>query len=243
MSKQTLYILHGWAVREGTGNQEKWQEMLTALKKNGIKPVFLKIPGLSAPLDEVWTLDDFSSWLGSKLKGKENVMILGHSFGGQLAIRYSAAHQDQVSRLVLIDPAGIRDMAFKPRVKRTVFLMVAKLGKLLFKADIFRKTLYKMTGERDYQNAPPLLRRSMSNILDDEVLDDLPNISCPTQLIWGRNDTATPFKNAQIMKDSIKGSKLYVVEDARHSPHFTHTNETAVAVAKFINSSSLGHHA
>lgn len=235
--KKTIYILHGWAVRLGNVNQEKWQSFFEELLKYDLEPVFLKIPGLSAPLNEVWSLDDFVNWLkkelNQKAKGKK-IILLGHSFGGQIAIRFTAQNPDLVEKLILLDSAGIRDMSPKAVIKRTAFLMAAKIGKLLFKSESLRNLLYKFARENDYKNAPPLLRRTMSNILDDEVLEDLPKINISTKLVWGENDRVTPVKTAYKMKELVKNSDLSFVKEARHSPHFTHPKQTAQIIGEFL---------
>ncbi len=237
--KNTVYILHGWAVRSGNLNEEVWQPFIEKLKKNHdeLSVIFLKIPGLSAPLNEVWDLDDFVAWVGKEIKKSTEsgkVLLLGHSFGGQIAARFTAQNPQLVSKLVLLDSAGIRDMAFKQVVKRAVFLFLAKIGKILFQATILRDLLYKLAREGDYKNAPPLLRRTMSKVLDDEILEDLPKIQCPTKIVWGAEDRVTPFKHAQKMLDLIPNSQLSVVEGARHSPQFTHPAETANVIGEFL---------
>lgn len=235
--QETVYVLHGWSVRSGNLNQNKWKPFIDQLKVSRVSVVFLKIPGLSAPLTEVWDLDNFVSWLGEELKQHSNnkkVTLLGHSFGGQIAIRFTAQNPELVSKLILLDSAGIRDMSLKAVIKRTVFLVLSKIGKLFFQSEFFRNILYKLAREQDYKNAPPLLRRTMSKILDDEVLDDLPKIQCATQIIWGKNDLVTPIRHAQQMKDTIPKSELVYIEGARHSPQFTHPKETAEIVVEFV---------
>jgi pimeloyl-ACP methyl ester carboxylesterase len=234
---KNIYILHGWAVRSGNLNQEKWQPFFNELEKFGINAVFLKIPGLSSPLNEVWDLDNYVSWLKDELKEKQKgkkVILLGHSFGGQIAIKFTAQNPDLVKNLILLDSAGIRDMSLKAVIKRTVFLIAAKVGKILFKSEVLRNILYKFAGESDYKNAPPLLRRTMSNILDAEILDDLSKINVKTKIVWGNKDTVTPVKTAHQMNNLIKNSDLSFIKDARHSPHFTHVKETAKVVGEFI---------
>lgn len=240
--QKTIYILHGWAVRSGNLNQEKWQPFFNALSKFGIQAVFLKIPGLSAPLNEVWDLDNYVNWLKDELKEKakgEKVILFGHSFGGQISIRFTAQNPDLVKKLILLDSSGIRDMSIKAVIKRTVFLVAAKVGKFLFRSEALRNLLYKFARESDYKNAPPLLRRTMSNILDAEVLEDLPKVNVETKIIWGENDMTTPVKTAHQMHKLIKNSGLSFIKDARHSPHFTHPEETAKVVGEFLTGEFL----
>ncbi len=234
-----IFILHGWSVRLDGGNREKWQVFLDELASFGLEPIFLNIPGLSAPLNEVWNLSNFVSWLDDELSDyttdSQQVILLGHSFGGQLVSKYTAVYQDKVERLILLDSAGIRDMAFKAVVKRTAFLFLAKLGGFLSNSERLRNLIYRIARESDYKNAPPLLRRTMSKILDDEVKNDFMKITCPTQIIWGEFDKVTPVKQAYLINRLVKNSSLQFIKDARHSPQFTHPKEVAKVVNDFID--------
>lgn len=230
---QVIYILHGWAI--GDKNQEKWQPFIDLLKEAGYKVNFLKIPGLSVPSQESWELQDFVDWLEGQIKEKSGVILLGHSFGSQLSIRYTSQHPKQISKLILIDSGGIKDRAIKVRIKRKVFLVLAKTGKNFLKSPVFRHFLYKMARETDYLKAPPAQRKSMSNVLRDEILKDLPKIKCKTQIIWGQNDKTTPLKHAFLLHQGISHSKVQIIQEARHSPQFTHAKEVSEIVINFIN--------
>jgi len=194
-----IFILHGWAVRGGDKNQKMWQPFIDELKANGHKVIFFKIPGLSAPLNEVWNFSNYLNWLSSEIESKskgKKIVLLGHSFGGQLAIKYAALNSEKIEKLILVDSSGIRDMALKSVIKRTIFLLLAKVGGILFKGKFFRNLLYKLARETDYKNAPPLLRGTMSKILNDQILKDLPNVKCSTKIIWGENDPIIPIEYA-----------------------------------------------
>jgi len=234
---KTIFILHGWAVRGAEENKKMWQPFIDELESSGLQVIFLKIPGLSAPLNEVWNMDNYLSWLDSEIDkklGNSKVILLGHSFGGHLAIRYVAQNPKKIGELILVDSSGIRDMASKAFIKRTIFLILAKVGKVFFNSEFFRNIIYKFARETDYRNAPPLLRRTMSKILDDEILNDLSKVNCPTKIIWGENDLTTPVKHARKMHQLIVNSELVFIKEGRHSPQFTHSKETAKLVNDFI---------
>ena len=213
-NSQTVYLLHGWSISDE--NQQKWQ----------FSPVFLKIPGLSSPLTEVWQLTDFVTWLSTELP-QQPVWLAGHSFGGQIAIKFAALYPNRVEKLILIDSSGIRDWAITAMIKREVFYVVAKIGKFFFKSAKARQFLYLLSKERDYLNAPPLLRRTMSLVLDEEVTDDLAQVKAATTIFWGEHDQTTPLKIGQLMQKRIKNSQLFLIAGARHSPQFTHPAKLA----------------
>jgi pimeloyl-ACP methyl ester carboxylesterase len=226
------YILHGWAV--DPNNEKKWAPLRLRLSQVGVRTKFLAIPGLTSPLDEVWTLNDYQKWLEKELKGQERVVLIGHSFGGHLAIRYAAKHADQLKKLVLIDASGMRSRTLKARIKRSVFLTAAKIGRVFTRSESVRDMIYKLAREKDYQQASPTLRKTMTNILNDEIVDDLPQVKSETLIVWGENDRATPLSHGKFYATQIPESKLKIISGARHSPQFTHPTQVAKIVAEFI---------
>ena len=233
--QRKVYLLHGWSIAKNT--PEKWQPLQQALAERGVESELLRIPGLTASLDEVWELENYVQWLKQELDRRDanEVLLLGHSFGGQIATQFAATHPQLISRLILIDAAGIRDHSFLPTVKREVFRIVAKIGKVFFQWDWARKLLYLLAREQDYKNAPPLLRRTMSNILDAELHEMYPAVTVPTLLIWGEADSITPLWMGEYMQRHIPEARLEIISDARHSPQYTHVEETADLIYNFLH--------
>lgn len=230
-----IIILHGWAIDIQNHNQKKWQTFIQYLEKTGLQVKFMALPGLSTSLKEAWTLTNFTKWLEEKLSKYPQVILVGHSFGGQLAIRYTAQHPKRVKRLILIDSSGIRDHSLPTVIKRRTFKVLATIGKSFTKNQALRRLLYKLAREKDYLQASPAQRKTMSNILKDEIVGDLSAIKCPTLVIWGKNDTTTPLQNAYLLNNQLKNSQLSIILQARHSPQFTHTQETAQQVLNFLH--------
>lgn len=231
MKKTKIYLLHGWAV--DANNQLKWQPLIDQLALLDIEAVFLSLPGLSTPLAEVWNLDNFVSWVLEQLP-LEPVALLGHSFGGQLAIKLAAKHPDRVRQLILIASAGIRDQSLKAKAKRIGFGMLAKLGKLITKSQNARKLLYQVIGEQDYLNASPTLRQTMTRVITTDVQDEAARVQVSTLMIWGGRDRVTPPWMGRKFHRLIKNSRLEIIAPARHSPQFTHTGEVAGLIEHFL---------
>lgn len=225
----SVVILHGW-----TYSLDRWQEFLSQLEKSGIVAELLQIPGLTDPLDKVWSLDDYVDWLKRELQSKQGINLIGHSFGGKIAVRFTARHPLLVKKLVLIDSAGIRDKSLLARMKRTVFFWLAKLGKLVSTHDFFRKLLYTIAREKDYYEAPARLRKTMSRVIKEEIVNDLPKLSIPVCIIWGKEDRITPVSQAYLFAKLIPNSELHVIGNARHSPQFTQPSKVARLVKRFV---------
>ncbi len=194
----------------------------------------LTLPGLTEASDKVWTLDEYVEWLNEKLAGEHDVTFVGHSNGGRIGIAYAAKYHEKIKHLILEDSAGIVHNELPLRLKRTIFGTIAKVGKPLAIIPGVRKVFYKAIGARDYERAPEHMRKTMSNLITIDLRDQFKNITAPTLIIWGRQDTSTPLSDAFIMHNAMKDSKLVILDDAKHSPHKTHPERVADEIGLWL---------
>ena len=232
MSK--IFILHGW-----TYQTETWRVFVDILTSRGFDVEILKTPGLTdntipSPAGG-WTLDDYVEWLKEKTAAHERVVLIGHSNGGRISLAFTAKYPEKVSRLILEDSAGIPPTGFRA-LKRDVFKVIAKTGRMVTQSELARKILYKLARESDYQKATPEMRQTMANLGSVDLSIILEKINVPTLIVWGENDTTTPLENGKLMHEKIQGSRMVVIRGAKHSPHITHTRELADIVEKELRS-------
>ena len=71
-------------------------------------------------------------------------------------------------------------------------------------------------GSEDYRQASPVMKKTMVNLLNEDMRPLMPEIKAPTLLIWGEGDTATPLSDGQQMEKLIPGSGLAVLKPAGH---------------------------
>lgn len=235
LTKGKIYIVHGWAY-----TLEKWESFLSELKKIGFEPVMLNVPGLTAPIDRPYTIDDYVSWLEKILENESGpVTLLGHSNGGRISLSYTIKNPSKVKNLILIGSAGLYDKGLLVTVKRKVFGTFAKLGSGLKDNKFLRKVLYKLVREKDYRDANPIMRKTMANLISVDLLPRLNEIKCPTLLIWGQNDGSTPLKDGKAMHQKISGSQLEIINDARHSPQFTNVENVIEIIKNYYGKTNI----
>ncbi len=211
-----IHIIHGW-----TYTLNGWDACQALLREKGFEPVMLRVPGLTEPSEKVWTLPEYVAWLEEKLAGEKEVILVGHSNGGRIAIAALAKSPALIEKLILIDAAGIRHAEFQLRFRQFVLGSIARLGKKLTQSPRARKIYYRIIGARDYGNAPENMRETMKNLIAIDLTEQLSEIKIPTLIIWGKQDTVTPLSDAHLMHKSIVNSKLVVIDRAHHSPHMS----------------------
>ncbi len=216
-----LFILHGWTYQTAT-----WDALRAELTARGIEHTFLLIPGLTDGTNPVWTLDDYVAWLKEKTAAHEKFILYGHSNGGRISLAFTAKYPEKVARLILEDSAGIPPRGLR-KLKRDAFRKSAELAGRFIEFEKLRGVFRKAIRASDYAKATPEMRKTMSNLVAVDLGKILDQIKCPTLIIWGAKDATTPLSAGKIIHEGIRGSRIVIIPDARHSPHITHAKEVA----------------
>lgn len=227
-----VYIIHGW-----TYKLDKWAKVCTQLKQRDIEPVLLKVPGLTDPSSNVWDIDGYIDWLNGKLKDFVKPIVVGHSNGGRIALTFVQKFPDRLGNLILIDSGGIAHNEAKAAAKLKTLKFIAKAGKPIARLPGAKKVFYKVIGARDYYEAPENMKQTMRNMLAADQKIDFNTIKVPVTIIWGRDDTITPLDDGKKLHESIAGSSMHIINEARHSPFWSHPGEVADIIAKAVKGS------
>ena len=177
---------------------------------------------------------------------QKRIILIGHSFGGGIAIKYATKYPEKIDKLILTGARGIKR---KLTAKQRVLFIIAKTGKLFFSLPIInflQNPMYKLFSKiawkrkKDYYNASPRMKEIMKNILAEDLTGYLDKIKTPTLLVWGREDETTPLADGEIMNEKIENSKLVVIDNANHSLPYQGAEEFAGIVEEFIKNKEAG---
>ena len=233
-----ILILHGWG---STMNGAKYSRIKAILEKKGFVVFTPDLPGFgeNSLKKEAFSFNDYISFVKefvekNKLK---KVILLGHSFGGRIAIAFTAKYPQLVSKLILVSASGI---PHKLSTKKSIMKFVVGKTKRLFTLPVIhyfyqplRKALYKSIGEMDYYKARNLAE-TFRNVYQISIVEDLKKITKPTLIVWGENDTFTPLADGLLMHNSIKNSKLIIVKNEGHKLPYENPDAFAKEVLAFI---------
>lgn len=210
-----ILVLHGWGA-----HIEAIEPILAGLA-DVAEVIALDMPGFGAskPPSRTWDADDYSQFVQAFLdeQGITRCHVVGHSFGGRVAICLAAEQPDRVGRLLLCDAAGLR-----PRrgVRYRVRVGVAKFGRLLgrfgSKGRALQERLRRRVASSDYLQASEAMRGTFRAIIDQDLAGRLPRISAPTVLVWGDQDDDTPLSVAKRMEQLIPDVGLIIFRGAGH---------------------------
>lgn len=212
--KEKLLILPGW--REKI---ESFSLIINILKEE-FEIYIIPLPGFQENLERPYTFDDYLNYLEEKLKDFENFYLMGHSFGGALALLYSLKNPQKIKKLILYNAAIIREKTLKKKIISFLTKILKPIEKIFPQklSFLLKKFFYRfIVRSYDYFLVDENLKKTFANINQD-LRDKAKKLRIKTFLIWGENDKATPLKHGKILKELIKDSEL-ITFPGGHSFH------------------------
>jgi pimeloyl-ACP methyl ester carboxylesterase len=233
----SILVLHGWGV-----GSEAWVGVADVLAESGYRVIVPDMPGFgkSQTPDIAWSVDNYVDWVKnfSKALNLEKFVLMGHSFGGQVAVKFCAVYPDKVDKLILCAAAVIRKPRLGSRQSLAKYLAKSKIILRYIPFGIYpvlRKIVYRIAGTHDYSQLQGVMAQTFLNVVGESVLDSAKKIGVPTLIVWGDKDNETPLEDAHEISHQLINSKLITIHGAGHKLHRTHTAELAEIVIKFLN--------
>lgn len=201
-----IALIHGLS-----GSSEWWSRNFDALAARhlvaavdltgfGHNRRFMGVPSVLPPFGEVSSL--LARWLETF---GERVHLVGHSMGGQIAIRLAAERPDLVRSLTLVNAAGVPfRFDFRPHIR--------SLPKPPYGGVSIARVLIP-----DFLRAGPAsVAVASTRVILSDMRAAMQQIHVPTLLVWGENDPLVPLQYGEEMERAIAGSRLVVLPRAAH---------------------------
>jgi len=232
-----ILILHGWG-----GSSDSWISVQEILAKEGFKVICPDFPGFgkSETPFEPWGVKEYSKFVLNltKILELQKFFLLGHSFGGRVAIKFSVLYPEKIKSLILCNSAGIKQ---KWGFREKFIFRLSKLGNAIFTfpplkrfKNKFRNLFYIFLRHKDYAKVEGTMRKIFKKVLTEDLLKDLPRIKTRTLIIWGEFDKLVPVKYAHTFKEKIENSKLEILLKIGHSPHLEVPEKLAKIIIQFL---------
>ena len=192
--------------------------------------------------------------------GFEQWAVLGHSFGGHVALEYALRYPERLTRLVLLDTAGdahwsqenaaevLSDRGYSPKtvaIARRFYSgrvapkdFVRAVFRLLPAYDhrfsIVRTARGLLAGAWRTKTRPEALTFGGRMMQGWSVMDRLGEIRVPTLVLAGHDDFLFPPESQAQLAAGIPNAQLRIIERAGHNPQSERTDMTLAAVGDFL---------
>ena len=199
-----------------------------------------------------WVFKHLEQWIDS-LALPESPILIGHSLGGYLALRYAISHPDHVRALVLTDP--FYRLGQLPSILRSTYrraslnaLVVEHTPEWIFRwiinltnvalgrtggSGLVLSESVRLQTALDYKRTAPGAFNIPNTARD--LTPNLPHISAPTLVLWGDRDQTLAPNSFPFLTRSLANARGHEMSGG-HVPHQSNSEEYNRLVMGFLKS-------
>jgi pimeloyl-ACP methyl ester carboxylesterase len=256
--EKTLVFIHGLS-----SNLKSWYKNVSALKAD-YRCIALDLPGYgkSTKNSTTYSLKDYAGFLNSfiEIKTLTNVVLLGHSMGGQVAVITVLDAPENFINLVLVASAGIETFSEKEAMvmKASYTTAIVEESTPEQIRNNFEMNFYQFPEDAEFMVRERIAMRDtddmniysevvVNNIhamLDEPIIDRLSSIEIPVLMIYGKNDLLIPnkyFHPSQDIRSLVKDAKeristlkVRLIDEAGHFVNFEKPDEVNEEIKQFL---------
>ena len=200
-----VLALHGWGRSRA--------DLLPVVQ--GLDALVPDLPGFGAspPPPEPWGTEQYAEQLAQVLGGR-SWLLVGHSFGGRVAVQLAARHPSLVAGVVLTGVPLLRTRATSKAP--LAFRLAKRLHAAGLVSDARMEQQRQQHGSADYRATTGVMRGTLVRTVNEDYRDLLPGISAPVRMVWGAKDTAAPLAMAREAQSLLPSAELVVSETSGH---------------------------
>jgi pimeloyl-ACP methyl ester carboxylesterase len=167
---------------------------------------------------------------------KDRAIVVGHSLGGAVALRFARDFPGQLAKLVLVDAAGILHRTAFVKHSARLPLEVEQVPGFLKETVARLKDFGSAAVERiagwpdptrllaasDLVWAGVLANRTNANaalaLVEEDFSAVIPAVQTPTWILWGDADPIAPLRTGQLLSYRLPQAQLLVMPGVGHTP-------------------------
>lgn len=229
---QPLLLLHGLF-----GALSNWEGVVNRFSRN-FRVLIPMLPIYEMPIKEAGLeglrkfVEDFVS-----LKNLKDMIIMGNSLGGHIALLYTLKNAEKVKKLILTGSSGLfEDSMGGSYPKRGNYEYIKeRVAYTFYDPNVASKELVDEVFEMT-NSIPKCLRivAIAKSAQRNNMAEEIPKISIPTLLVWGLNDTITPPVVAYEFNRLIPNSEVKFIDKCCHAPMMEHPEKFNELVEDFL---------
>ncbi|MBI3194748.1 MAG: alpha/beta fold hydrolase [Ignavibacteriae bacterium] len=221
-----IVFIHGFPF-----SKEMWKPQIEALKEKYFLISYdVRGHGKSEVGDGQYTIELFVDDLIDLLDALKlrQIVLVGLSMGGYIALRTIERHPERICALVLCDTKSEADTN-ENKIKRASQIKIIKAKGLKTFSEGFLKAVFDEQTFSTNPEAINLIRKIINTnppngvcgtlialAARTDTTESLPKIHVPTLILVGEHDALTLPSSAQAMKEKIPNSELHIIPNAAH---------------------------
>jgi pimeloyl-ACP methyl ester carboxylesterase len=208
-----VLALHGWA-----RSHRDFDVVVAPPAGPALNAIALDLPGFGAspPPPEVWGAAEYARAVDAVLRDMElPVVILGHSFGGRVALHLAVQRPDAVHALVLTGVPFLHPAARRGRIAPG-YRVARRLRAMGLLSEARMEAARQRYGSADYKAVTGVMRAVHVRAVNETYEDEIDAVTCPVHLVWGADDTVTPLEVAERADARFAHSDLAVYPGVGH---------------------------
>jgi pimeloyl-ACP methyl ester carboxylesterase len=175
--------------------------------------------GASPPPPEPWGTEEYASQLLPLFEEPgalaERIVVVGHSFGGRVAVHLGALVPERIERMVLCGVPLLDREGPRPR-PAAAFRVARRLHSLGLLGDDRMEEMRGRYGSADYRAAKGVMRDVLVRLLAEQYREAMAAVRCPVELIWGEEDTEVPVEVAVRATAMFPSARLVTLPGIGH---------------------------
>ena len=236
-----IVLVHGLG-----GRSEDFVSLTPYLEKSGYRvytPDLLGFGQSEEPQNASYSISDQADLVVSffDAMGLNRTDLGGWSMGGWIAQKVAVDHPERVSRLILMDSAGLMipptwdTRLFTP----TTPAELEQLDALLMPHPPAVPTFVAQDILRISSSYAWVVKRAVASMLTakDAMDDDLPSLKMPVLILWGQLDRITPLSEGEAIHLLIPQSRMVIASGCGHLAPQSCSNEFGPAITRFLRTS------
>jgi pimeloyl-ACP methyl ester carboxylesterase len=227
-----LVLLHGWG-----DSADTWRPLLHRLAGLRRRAIAVDLPTTELPPGPMLPqLDAFAAQLIRGWAGRREVVVVGNSLGGTVALRLAQRADLRLAGVVPVAPAGLDmprwfDVIDRDALARALVALPLPRSALLGAiAEVYRRLAFSAPHAADqaavqaYASAHATrdglarLLASGRRLLPELATPpfDFPAIACPVLLVWGTRDRMCPHRGARVLSEALPGARVELIDGCGH---------------------------
>ncbi len=223
----SVLLLHGW------GHDHRDFAPLLQLEAPNCGVLAVDLPGFGAsPAPEIaYGSDGYARTLAPLLEEmSDRFVIVGHSFGGRVALQMAAIYPERIVGLVLAGVPLLRSVK-GTRVSGR-YRMLRRLARLHLLSDQRLERARSRYGSSDYRNADGIMREVLVKTINEDYRDLISGVPVPVEMVWGEFDSAQPLALAREAASLFPKANLTVIEGGGHMSPLERPEELYAALGR-----------